>query len=42
MDPVYTDIDSLWFRDCDTKHPERAPIANEEYARLKLGGRRST
>ena len=28
MDPCYIDIDGLWFRDADTKHPESAPIAN--------------
>ena len=38
MDPCYIDIDGFWLRDADTKCPESAPIANEEYARLEMGG----
>ena len=41
MDPFYIDIDGFWLRDADSKHPESALIANEDYARLEIGGRPS-
>ena len=41
MDPSYIDIDGFWLRDADGKHPESALIANEDYARLEIGGRPS-
>ena len=41
MDPAYIDIDGLWLRDADGKHSESALIANEDYARLEVGGRPS-
>lgn len=39
MDPCYVDIDGLWLKDGDGKHPESVSIADEYHARLKLGGR---
>ena len=41
MDPSYIDIDGFWLRDADSKHPESALIANEDYAGLETGGRPS-
>ena len=41
MDPLYTDIDGFWLRDADSKHPESALIADEDYARLEVGRRPS-
>lgn len=38
MDPGYFDIDGFWLEDVDAKGPESAPIANEYYARLEMGG----
>jgi hypothetical protein len=37
MDPFYTHIDGFGLRDADTKHPESAAIAIEQYARLEFG-----
>jgi hypothetical protein len=39
MDAAYIDIDGCWLWDPDSDGPERAPIADEEYARLELRGR---
>jgi hypothetical protein len=41
MDPCYIDIDGFWPKDADTKGPESAPIANQHYAHLEIGGRLS-
>ena len=41
MNPSYIDIDGFWLRDADSKHPESALIADEDYARLEAGGRPS-
>ena len=41
MDPCYIDIDGFWPKDADTKGPESAPIANQYYAYLEIGGRLS-
>src|SRR6185437_4727903 len=37
MDPCHIDIDGLRLRALDTQGPERAPIANQEYARFEIG-----
>jgi hypothetical protein len=41
MDPCYIDIDGFWPKETDTKGPESAPIANQYYAHLEIGGRLS-
>jgi hypothetical protein len=39
MDPSHIQIDGFRLEGADRQHPERAPVANEEYARLELRGR---
>ena len=41
MNPCYIDIDGFWLLDADAKGPDGAPIANQQYARLELGGQLS-